>query len=197
MCFQMFLDISITLTVISVNYLLIMTEKMVVELNQVIGYYLLRFIDGMDAINFIEAVNDSQQFWSIAKTSDHHFIEMIKMFCGHQRIRLPRALFEDFTNKYEFDDEQYIVTSKRYSDVIEPLERPYIHPCFSIEGFIKMCEVYKTSLFNCYSRLLSLNTVCHNYNADFGLLDYEWYGHTIGSDRALNDHENNLFKGKS
>jgi hypothetical protein len=171
-----------------------MTENTVVELNQDVGCYLLRFIDGIDAVNFIEAVNDTQQFWSIAKTSNHHFIEMIKVFYGHQRILLPRALFEDFTNEYEIDDEQLIVVSKRYSDVIEPSERLYIHPCFSTEGFNKLCKVYKTFLFSCYSRLLPLNTVY--YNADFGLLDYEWYGHTIGSERMLNDHEKNLFKGK-
>ncbi|CAF3285241.1 unnamed protein product [Rotaria sp. Silwood2] len=171
-----------------------MTGNTVVELNQDVGCYLLRFIDGVDAVNFIEAVNNSRQFWSIAKTSNHHFIEMIKAFRGHHRILLSRALFEDFTDEYEIDDEQLIVVSKRYSDVIEPSIRLYIHPCFSTEGFTKLCEVYKTSLFSCYSRLLPLNTVCYNYNADFGLLDYEWYGHTIGSERMLNDHEKNLFK---
>ncbi|CAF3439191.1 unnamed protein product, partial [Rotaria socialis] len=46
----------------------------------------------------------------------------------------------------------------------------------------------------CYSRLLPLNTVCYNYNADFGLLDYEWYGHTIGAERLLNDYEKTLFR---
>jgi len=174
-----------------------MTENTVVELNQDIGCYLLRFIDGIDATNFIEAVNNSRQFGSIAKASDHHFIEMIKMFCGRQRILLPRVLFGDFENEYEIDDERLIVVSKRYSDVIEPSERLYIHSCFSIEGFTKLCEVYKTPLFSCYSRLLPLNTVCFSYNADFGLLDYEWYGHTIGSERMLNDHERQLFKSKN
>ena len=173
-----------------------MSKNTVVQLNQDIGCYLLRFIDGIDAVNFIEAVNDSRQFWSIAKKSDHHFIEMIKAFCDHQKVLLPRALFENFTNEYEIDDEQLIVISKRYSDVIEPSTRLYIHPCFSTEGFTKLCEVYKTSLFSCYSRLLPLNTVCYNYSADFGLLDYEWYGHTIGSERMLNVHEKTLFKGK-
>ena len=171
-----------------------MTERTVVELNQDVGCHLLKFLEGIDATNFIEAVNDSPQFWSIAKTSDYHFIEMIKGFCGHQRILLPRALFENFTDECEIDDERLMVVSKRYSDVIEPSERLYIHPCFSTEGFTKLCEVYKTSLFSCYSRLLPFNNVF--YNADFGLLDYEWYSHTIGSDRMLNDHEKSLFKGK-
>jgi hypothetical protein len=173
-----------------------MTENTVVQLNQDIGCYLLRFIDGIDAVNFIEAVNDTQEFLAIAKTLDYQFTETIKMFCGHPRILLPRMLFEDFTNEYEIDNEQLIVVSKRSSDVIEPSQRLYIHPCFSTEGFTKLCVVYKTPLFGCYSRLLPLNTVCYDCNADFGLLNYEWYGHTIGSQRMLNEHEKSLFKGK-
>ena len=173
-----------------------MTENKVVNLNQDIGCYLLSFVDGMDAVNFIEAVNDTHQFSSIAKSLDYHFTKMIKMFCGHPRILLPRAPFEDFTNEYEIDVEQLIVVSKRYSNFIEPSPRLYIHPCFSTEGFTKLCKVYKTSLFNCYSRLLPLNTVCYDYSADFGLLNYEWYDHTIGFERILNDHEKCLFRGK-
>jgi hypothetical protein len=171
-----------------------MSKDTVVELNQVVGCHLLTFLDGLDAANFIEAVNDSKQFWSIAKTLDHHFIELIKTFCGHQRIILPRALFESYADDCEIDDEQLIVVSRCYSSVIEPSERLYIHPCFSIEGFSKLCEVYRTSLFKCYSRLLPFNTIW--YNADFGLLNYESYAHTVGSGRMLNDHEKNLFNGK-
>ena len=173
-----------------------MTENTVVELNPDIGCFPLRFIDGIDASNFIEAMNNSRQSWSIAKTLDHHLIEMIKVFCGHPRILLPRSVFEDFANEYEIDDEQLIVVSRRYSDVIEPSERLYIHSCFSIEGFRKLCEVYQTPVFSCYSRLLPLNTVSYGYNADFGLIDYEWYSYAIGSERMLNDHEKELFKGK-
>jgi hypothetical protein len=172
-------------------------DNTIVELNQDIGCYLLKFIDGADAINFIEAVNDRRPFWSIAKTSDHYFIEVIKALCDYPRITLPRALFEDFANEYEIDDEQLIVVPKGYSDVIKPSERLYIHSCFSTEGFKKLCEVYRTPLFSCYSRLLPLNTVCCSYSADFGLLDYEWYGHTVGSKRTLNDHEKQLFKSKN
>ena len=142
-------------------------------------------------------MNDSRQFWSVAKTSDHHFIEIIKTFSGRARILLPRYLFEVFDDECDIDDKQLSMVSKHYSDTIEPSIRCYIHPCFSTEGFTKLCEVYKSSLFGCYSRLLPLNTVCHNYYADFGLLDYEWYGHTIGAERMLSDHEKHLFKGKN
>jgi hypothetical protein len=171
-----------------------MSKNTVVELNEVVGCHLFKFLDGIDTTNFIEAVDGSEQFGSIAKTFDYHFNKLISVFCNYQRILLPRALFECFTGESEIDEERLVVVSTRYSSVIQPSERLYIYPCFSVEGFSKLCEVYKTSLFKCYCRLLPLNTVW--YYADFGLLNYEWYGHTVGLERILNDHEKNLFKGK-
>lgn len=167
-----------------------------VELNRDVGHHLLTYLAGTDATNFIEAVNSSKQFWSIAKASDYHFIQIIKLFCGHPRIPLlSYEVLGDFTNEYKIDDEQLVATSGRYSDVIEPSVRLYIHPCFSVDGFEKLCQAHKTSLFQCYCRLLPLNTVC--YNADFGLVDYQWYGQTIGEERVLNRHEKELFKGNN
>lgn len=160
----------------------------VVELNQDIGYYLLKFIDGLDTVNFIEAVDYNHQPWSIATTSDHYFIEKIKVFCEHETILPSHALFEDFANKTEIDDEQLTAVSNHYSNVV--------HPCFTVSGFEKLCETYRTPLFNCYSRLLPFNTIIYDYSADFGLLDYHWYGHTIGSERVLIDHERFLFRGE-
>jgi hypothetical protein len=173
-----------------------MTGNTTVDLNQDVGCYILTFLDGIDAVNFIDAVNDSQQFGSIAKTSDHNFIELIKVFCEHPRIPLSSSvLYLYFTDEYEIVDGRLILASKRYSDVKQPHERLYIHSCFSIEGFTQLCKVYGTPLFKCFSRLLPLNNV--SYNADFGLLNYEWYSHTIGSERILNDHEKKLFKGRN
>ena len=165
-----------------------------IELNQLVGCHLLNYLQGVNVINFLEAVNDSKQFWSIAKTLDYHFNKSMKTFCGRQRIILPRILFEKFMGEYEIDDEQLLLVPKHYSSVIEPCIRLYIHPCFSIEGFSRLCELYRTSLFKCYVRLLPFNTFC--YNADFGLLNYESCAHTIGSSRMLNDHEKHLLEGK-
>ena len=171
-------------------------RNMVVELNQDVGHHLLTFLAGTDATNFIEAVNSSKQFWSIAKTTDYHFIEITKSFYGHPRISLsPYEVLGDFTNEYNIDDEQLVGTSRYYSNVIEPSVRLYIHPCFSVEGFEKLCQAHKSSLFQCYCRLIPLNTV--SYSADFGLIDYKWYGHTMGSERPLNRHEKQLFKGNN
>lgn len=157
-----------------------MTKNTVIELNQVVECHLLTFLDGIDVTNFIETVNDSRQFRSIAKTSDYHLIEFITVFCGRRRIILPRATFKSDIDDCQIDYERLIILSTRYSSVIKPSERSYIHPCFSIEGFSKLCEVYKTFFFKYYARLLPLNTL--GYDADFGLLNYESYGHTTGSE---------------
>jgi len=171
-----------------------MSDTIVIAFSEIVGYHLLKFLDGLNAINFIEAVDNSEQFGSIANTSDRHFIRSISVFCNYKRIILPRYLFQSFMGESEIDEEQLVLVSTRYSSFIQPSERLYIHPCFSLEGFSKLCEVYKTSLFKCYCRLLPLNTVW--YYADFGLLDYEWYSQTVGLRRVLSSHEKKLFKGK-
>ena len=169
-------------------------DNTIVELNQDVGYCILTFLDGLDAISFTEAVENSEQFCSIAKILDRHFIKLMEAFRGHQRVLLlPSAIPSYFTDEYEIVDGRLIQIQNRYSAAEHPPERLYVHPCFSTEGFTKLCQVYRTPLFQCYSRLLSLNSV--SYNADFGLLNYEWYSHTLGSERILNDHEKKLFRG--
>lgn len=172
-----------------------MTENMLVKLNHVVGCHLLTFLDGIDAINFIEAVNDSEQFLLIAKTVDYHFIEAITNFCRRQPISLSVAPFEHNLMEDEISDEQFPNVSRRYSCFIKPLERPYVHPCFAVEGLVKLCPLYQTSLFKCYSRLIPYNNA--QYDATFDLLNYELYIHSIGSRRILNDHEKKLFHGKN
>ncbi|CAF0877870.1 unnamed protein product [Adineta ricciae] len=169
-----------------------MSTNKIIQCGEFVAYNLLRFLDGVDAINFIEAVDSSEQFGSIAEVFDHRFIILISTFCNHQRIRLPDIVWHYYRDVGEIDEENFCVIPERYSFFIQPSERLYIHPCFSLEGFLKLCEVYQTPLFKCYSRLLSWNSVY--YNAGFALLDYEWYSQTVGSKRTLNGHEKSLFK---
>jgi hypothetical protein len=113
--------ISVDRAIISIKFCLVWHNVRSSSLIKDVGCHLLKFLDGIDAtINFLEAVNDSRQFWSIAKTSDYHFIEMVKGFCGHQRILLPCTV-ENFTDECEIDDGRLMVVSKHYSDVIEPV----------------------------------------------------------------------------
>jgi hypothetical protein len=171
-----------------------MGENAVVSLNQDIGRHLLTFLDGTNATNFLEAVNNSKQFWSIAPTSDHSFWQSLTMLYGHKRVLLCRTWFQRYQDEYDIDENHLVLISKRYSFVIQPSLRLFVHPSFSVEGFQKLAVVYKTPLFECYSRLLPFNTFA--YCADYGLLKYESYRHTIGSGRILNDHEKKLFKGR-
>jgi hypothetical protein len=149
-----------------------MTEDACVPLNQVIGRHLLTFLYGTDAINFVEAVNDSV----------------------HARICLPHRLFGCYLDDCDINEDKLALVTNRYSTKIQPGIRLIVHPCFSVDGFRKLAKLYKTPLFECYSRLLPLNTV--TYSADFGLLNYLLYSRMIGSGRILNDHENKLFQCK-
>jgi len=100
----------------------------VVALNQVFEYHLLTFLEGIDAVNFIEALNGSKQFLLIAKTIDHHFIEIIKIFDDHQRIissHIPVDFVDDFnslmtheeTQLYGIEHHQYVDDDGEINDV--------------------------------------------------------------------------------
>lgn len=164
-----------------------------VELNQTIGYHLLNFVTGIDAISFVEAVNDSSQFSSIAKTLDHHFTALLKNFCHCQRIMLPGALVSAFSDDCEIDNERLVVRRARYSTTIEPSQRLFIHPCFSTDCFKRLSQTYRSPLFKCYSRLLPFNSPW--YDADFGLVDFESLGRLIILERELNSYKTELFQG--
>ncbi|CAF0919486.1 unnamed protein product [Adineta ricciae] len=170
-----------------------MSKNTIVRCDEVVGGRLLKFLDALDTISFIEAVDGSELFGSIAELPDHHFIRLIRTFTNYERIMLPHTLWDYCRNNSEIDEERLCIVPTRYSFFTQPSERLYIHACFGLEGFSKLCEAYRTSLFQCYCRLLPLNTAY--YNADFGLLDYEWFSQTIGLKRALNGHEKNLFRG--
>jgi hypothetical protein len=172
------------------------SENKIIQLYPDIGYHLLNFLDGIDVCNFIEVVNDSNQFSSIATATDCNFRNLIqKIFCYGQKTLLPKETFENYLDDCEVVDDRLIWIENRNSSFIQPRQRLFVYRCFSIEGFGKLCRVYRTPLFECYSRLLSFNTDL--YCADFGLVDYALYMSTIVLERELNDHERKLFKSKT
>ena len=171
-----------------------MSKEPIVPLNQVIGHHLLSFLEGIDAVNFLAAVDDSEQFGSTAQTSDYAFLQSIKVFRGHGKLFLCRALFEIYQDNYDLDENRWVLVPKHYSPFMQPRVRLFVHPCFSVDGFRILTKCYKTPLFECYCRLLSFNTAI--YGADFGLLNYESHIHTALPARTLNNHENKLFKSK-
>ncbi|CAF2057501.1 unnamed protein product, partial [Rotaria magnacalcarata] len=165
----------------------------VFQLNPVVGCHLLCFLDGLDASNFLEVVNNTNQFYSIAPTSDQIFRQLMQMFCCKQRVLVPRELYEFYSDDFEVMDDRLVVSYGDFdTSLIRSIQRVFVHPCFSIEGFGKLCKAYRTAAFQCYSRLIPFNT--DFYCADFGLIDYELYHQTIGLERDLNTYENKFFK---
>lgn len=171
------------------------TEEKIVLLNPVVGCHLLNFLEGIDAANFLETVNTSDQFHSIAPTSDHIFRQLInETFRNGQRIAAPRASYERYLDYGEIIDDKLAWLKDQNFPYIEPRQRLFVYSCFSVMGFEILCKAYRTSLFQCYSRLLPYNT--EFYCADFGLLDYELFNRTITLQRDLNNYEQRLFKSK-
>ncbi|CAF1071091.1 unnamed protein product [Adineta ricciae] len=161
------------------------------SLNHVTANRLLTFINGVDVINFIEAMNISKVLCSLAPTSDRAFRESIKRLSGHKRILIDRTNFNRYEGDYDFDENKLVLVSKRYSDVAQPEFRLFIHPCFSIDAFRQLAKFYNAALFKCFVRLLPLNT--KQYCADFGLVSFISFNRTISLGRMLNEHEKKLF----
>lgn len=170
-------------------------EKKIVQLNPDVGCHLVNFLEGLDASNFLETVSTSDQFYSIATTSDQVFRRLINETFRHgQKVALSRTLYEHHLDYCEIVDDKLVLSAKLDSPLMQPRQRLFIHSCFTVEGFGLLCRAYRTSLFQCYSRLLPFNT--DFYYADFGLLDYELYNRTITLERHLSDYEHKLFKSK-
>ena len=165
-----------------------------VALNIDVGHHILAHLTSTDATNFLETVNENSQFQSIAVSSDQIFCHLVKQTGGSERIPMPRQKYEHCLVECEIIDDRLVPLEHRYSTRAQPLQRLYVHRCFSIDGFAKLSKTYRTPLFRCYSRLLPFNGVWHN--ADFGLVDYELYYGTMCSRRALNMFERSLFKRK-
>ena len=165
-----------------------------VALNMDVGYHILDHLTSIDATNFLEVVNESSQFHSIAVSSDPIFCRLVKQNGGSERIPIPRQKYDQYLDECEVINDRLVPIEQRYSNLMQPRQRVFVYRCFSVDGFAKLSKTYRTPLFQCYSRLLPFNG--DFYNADFGLVDYELYYGTMCSHRALNMYESSLFKGK-
>ncbi len=166
----------------------------VVEVIANVGYHLLNFLDGVDAANYLEVVRTDLQLRSLAIVTDYEFLEILKMFNHHQPIIVPEEMYQHYLHECDVVDFRLVPFKKRDLSLRQPIQRLFVHPCFSIDGFNKLSKTYRTPIFQCYSRLLSFNT--DFYCSDYGLIDYELYAQTIGSNRDLNDHEKKFLKRK-
>jgi hypothetical protein len=144
-------------------------ENKIVRLYPDMGYHLLNFLDGIDSCNFIEVVNDTDQFSSIGAATDYHFRNLIQqIFPRYKSVRIPQEILFTYLEVLEDIDDKIALIRESNLSFIRPIQRLFVYPCFTIEGFRKLCRVYRTPLFECYSRLLSFNIDL--YCADFGLM---------------------------
>ena len=162
-----------------------------VALNQDIGYLLLGFLDGLNAINFMDAVDGSEQFRTIQITEERIFTKLFTQFAKKERIRVSVPYLHLYLDTCSIDDDGYLCPD-RYDHGAPPVMRLFIHPMFTLEAFKHVCCTYRTPSFQCYARLLPLNT--HSYAGNLILADYFLHKHSVGQSRQLNVHERGLFK---
>jgi hypothetical protein len=160
------------------------SNEKIVPLNQDIGYLLMKYLGGLDVINFMEAVNGSEQFGTIAITEEHIFFQMFMKFLKKETIKVNVPYLNFYLDVGFIDDLGYLCPNQ-YHQGEPPLLRLFIHPTFTVEAFEKLCCMY--------SRLLPFNT--HTYIGNLVLFDYFKFKHLLGCTRELNSHEQSLFKG--
>ena len=165
-----------------------------VLLNQDVGYLLMKHLNGLNVINFMEAVNGSDQFSTIEITEEQIFFALFAKLMQKEKIKVEVPYLHYYLDTCSVDDEGYLCPN-RYCQGAPPSLRLFIHPTFTVEAFEHLCLTYKTPSFQCYSRLLPLNT--YTYVGNSILIDYFQYKHMIGGTRELNEHETSLFKGMS
>lgn len=168
-------------------------DKRIVSLNQDIAYLLIKYLKGLDAINFMEAVNGSQQFQAVEITEEYVFYKIFMALIHEQKVVLNVPYLDFYLETGSVDAEGYLYPNQ-YHGENPPLLRLFIHSVFTAEAFEQLCCTYKTSSFQCHSRLLPFNT--HSYVGALVLVDYFNYKSSIGASRELNFHERNLFKGQ-
>lgn len=173
------------------SYSYVSNEKLV-ELNQDIGYLLMKYLNGLDVINFMEAINGSKQFGTIEVTEEDVFRKIFMKTLNKEKIQLNIPYLDFYLDHCSIDNQGYLYPTQ-YHQGEAPVLRTFIHPAFSMDAFKNLCCTYKTASFQCYSRLLPFNT--HTYVGYLFLVDYFNTKHLIGCERELNVHERSLFKG--
>lgn len=168
------------------------SKEKIVLLNQDIGYLLIKYLKGLDVINYMEAVNHSEQFQTIEISDEYAFYSIFMKLITGKKIKLSVPYLDFYFVTCSLDEEGYLCPNKYYTGEA-PALRLFIHPTFTVEAFEKLCCTYKTPSFQCYSRLLPFNT--HTYAGNLILVDYFNYNCSIGYSRNFNVHEKSLFKG--
>ncbi|CAF1131141.1 unnamed protein product [Adineta ricciae] len=167
------------------------THEKIVVLNRDVRYMLINKLKGLDAINFMEAVNRSEQFGVIEINEDHFFNVVFMKISKNKTIKIKMPYHFACLDSLYIDDQGYLYTQKYCQEECPPI-RIFIHPTFTVDAFEMLCFTYKTEAFRCHSRLLPFN--CHPYVGNLILVDYFNYKDSIGSVRELNKHEKYLFK---
>ncbi|CAF1583189.1 unnamed protein product, partial [Adineta steineri] len=162
----------------------------IVSLNQHIGLLLVDYLQGLDVINYIEAVNGSVQFQNIV-VSKHKFYRIFMELVKKENVTVTMPYLDFYLEECSFTTMGYLYPN-HYHHEHAPVMRSFIHSTFTVKALEKLCCTYKHPSFQCYSRLLQFNS--QSYAGNLIVLDYFNYKYSTGPSRELNVHEQSLFK---
>lgn len=170
----------------------ILSNDKIVPLNQDIGYLLTTYLDGLDVIRFMEVVNGSEEFNTIEITEEQIFYKIFIKFVNKLKVKADIPYLNPYMDSCFIDEEGYLYPEE-HGEKEAPAFRVFIHPTFTIEALKQLCCTYNTSSFQCYTRLLPLNS--YSYAGNLILIDYFHFKNSIGCMRDVNVHEKSLLKG--
>ena len=167
------------------------TEK-TVALPSVVGQLLIGYLDGLDVINFIEAVKGSEHFQTLDINEEWFFYKLFMKLHRKEKTKTVVPYLHLYLDTCSIDEDGYL-RPENYHQGEPPTLRMFIHPTFTNEAFKQLCRACMTSSFQCYTRLLPFNT--HSDVGNLMLIDYFKYKDSFGCNRELNFPERSLFKG--
>ncbi|CAF1324997.1 unnamed protein product [Adineta steineri] len=169
------------------------SNEEIVPLCQDIGYTLIKYLNGLNVINFIEAINDSDQFYAIEIISEKAFYKKFTKLMKKEKVKVDVPYVYCYLDTWSIDDEGYVRPTEQFYQSGAPILRLFVHSTFTDDAFEHICSTYKTSSFQCYTRLIPLNI--HTYVGNSTLVDFFSYKNSNGYNRELNVYKRNLFKG--
>ncbi|CAF0869286.1 unnamed protein product [Adineta steineri] len=160
------------------------------SLHPYVGYLLVNYLKGLDVINYMEAVNGSEQLPTIV-ISEFEFYEIFMELIKKENVTITMPYLDFYLEECSFTSMGYLYPN-HYHHEHAPVMRSFIHCTFTVEALEKLCCAYKNPSFQCYSRLLTFNS--QSYAGNLILLDYFNYKYSTGPSRELNVYEQSLFK---
>ena len=93
-------------------------------------------------------MNNSNEFWSMARTSDYTFSQLMSKFCSKQRVLVPRERHENYLDHCERIDDRVVVSHESVTSFIRSTQSRFVHAYFRMGVLINCVKSIKQPFFN-------------------------------------------------